>query len=146
MDNQTQFAERFSYLISESNSTQKQLANAIGIKETSISNYKKGLSEPSIKHLVAIADYYKCSTDYLIGKTDDLNEKEFNACPPFYLRLQTLLKQNNISAYKFCKDNNLPQGSFYDWKNGKAEPNLFNLTKLSKIFDYSLDYLLGREK
>ena len=35
--------------------------------------------------------------------------------------------------------------SVYSWKNGKRVPNLDNLLKLSKFFDCSVDYLLGRE-
>lgn len=141
----TSFAERFADFIAESGLTQKQIAEATGLTETSVSNYISGKSEPSLKALVSIADYFKCSTDYLTGKKETSEEKIFKPCPPFSTRLVYLMKQKPCSGYKLCKDAKIPQGSFYDWKNGKTEPNLFNIDKLINYFDCSMDYLLGRE-
>ena len=84
------FAERFKDLISESGLSQKQIACAIGITETSVSNYISGKSEPSLKVLVAIADYFKCTTDYITGKKDESEEKIFLPCPPFSTQLKIL--------------------------------------------------------
>ncbi len=139
------FAERFKDLISENGLSQKQIACAIGIPETSVSNYISGKSEPSLKVLVAIADYFKCTTDYITGKKDESEEKIFLPCPPFSTQLKILMDKKPCSGYRLCTDANIPQASFYDWKNGKTEPNLYNVKKLLEYFDCSLDFLLGRE-
>lgn len=145
MDILSNFAERLKELISEYGLTQKQLAQVTGITETSISKYVRGEDEPSLKSLIVIANHFKCTTDFLIGKTNESNEKNFSKCPPFAERLKFLMQEKNCSGYRLCKDAEIPEGSFYDWKNGKSEPNLDNLEKLTKYFNCSLDYLLGRE-
>lgn len=47
----------------------KEAAERIGIPYTTYVNYEKGLREPSSETLIAIADFYETSVDYLIGKT-----------------------------------------------------------------------------
>lgn len=47
------------------NISQTQLAKALGIPQTTYSNYERGDNEPDIKTLCKIADYYGVSLDYL---------------------------------------------------------------------------------
>lgn len=64
------FPERLRKLIASANVTQKQLANAVGVKPQSISQYLDGASCPSYAVLIAIADFFHVSTDYLVGRSD----------------------------------------------------------------------------
>ena len=47
--------------------SQKEVAVAIGVSPSVISNYESGSREPSLEVLKAIAKLYHCSTDYLLG-------------------------------------------------------------------------------
>lgn len=47
--------------------SQKEVAVAIGVSASIISNYESGERTPSIENLMALASLYKCSTDYLLG-------------------------------------------------------------------------------
>lgn len=47
--------------------SQKEVAVAIGVSPSVISNYESGIREPSLEVLKAIAKLYHCSTDYLLG-------------------------------------------------------------------------------
>ena len=47
--------------------TQKEVANAIGCTATVYSRYERGEREPDISTLCSLADYFKVSTDALIG-------------------------------------------------------------------------------
>ena len=49
--------------------TQEQLADILNLARSSISNYENGINEPSISILVAIADLYNVSLDWLTGRT-----------------------------------------------------------------------------
>ena len=49
--------------------TQEQLADILNLTRSSISNYENGINEPSISILVAIADLYNVSLDWLTGRT-----------------------------------------------------------------------------
>ena len=47
--------------------TQKEVADAIGCTATVYSRYERGEREPDISTLCSLADYFKVSTDALIG-------------------------------------------------------------------------------
>ena len=51
--------------------TQKQLASAIGATERSVQQYELGERKPSFDVLIALADYFNVSLDYLVGRSDD---------------------------------------------------------------------------
>ena len=51
--------------------TQKQAAVAAGITETMYQFYEYGRSEPTAHILIALADFFDVSLDYLCGRSDD---------------------------------------------------------------------------
>ncbi|MBU2703652.1 transcriptional regulator with XRE-family HTH domain [Sporomusaceae bacterium BoRhaA] len=51
--------------------TQAQFGEAIGVAESTISLYESGKREPDNKTLLRIAEYFQCTTDYLLGRTND---------------------------------------------------------------------------
>lgn len=64
------FASRLYELRISNGINQKVLANALHVTSQSISNYESGKREPRIPDLIAIADYFNVSVDYLIGRSD----------------------------------------------------------------------------
>lgn len=54
----------------EHNVTAYQIAKATGLSNTALSRYKSGKQDPAIDKLIAIADFFDVSTDYLLGRTD----------------------------------------------------------------------------
>ena len=50
---------------------QKQVA-LLGIDQRVYSNYELGKRVLPLRHLLALAEYYKVSTDYILGRTDEL--------------------------------------------------------------------------
>lgn len=51
--------------------TQKQIAEYLHIKQNTYSQYENGQRQLPIDCLVALARYYKTSTDYILGLTDE---------------------------------------------------------------------------
>lgn len=51
--------------------TQKQAAAAAGITESMYQFYEYGKNEPTARVLIALADYFDVSLDYLVGRSDD---------------------------------------------------------------------------
>ncbi|MCM1219502.1 MAG: helix-turn-helix domain-containing protein [Lachnospiraceae bacterium] len=47
--------------------SQKEAAEAIGVSYSIISNYEKNERTPSVESLMALANLYQCSVDYLLG-------------------------------------------------------------------------------
>ncbi len=56
----------------ENNETQQQLSEALKINKYIISNWEQGRSEPSTEDLVKIATHFEITTDYLLGREDEL--------------------------------------------------------------------------
>lgn len=55
----------------ERNFTQRQVAVGIGIAEQAYQRYEYGRTVPSALVLIALADFYDVSLDYLVGRSDD---------------------------------------------------------------------------
>lgn len=47
--------------------SQKEVANAVGVNPSVISNYENGERTPSVEVLISLASLYHCSVDYLLG-------------------------------------------------------------------------------
>ena len=55
----------------EKKTTQKQAAVAAGVSESMYQFYEYGKNEPTASVLLALADYFDVSLDYLVGRSDD---------------------------------------------------------------------------
>lgn len=55
----------------EKNLTQTELAEAIKTSRTNIGRWEKGLNEPTASQIIKLADFFECSIDYLLGRSDD---------------------------------------------------------------------------
>ena len=51
--------------------SQLKLAMDLGLNQNSISRYEKGQREADYKTLIAFADYFNVSIDYLLERTDN---------------------------------------------------------------------------
>ena len=67
--------ERLRQLRQEKNLLQKDVAQAINVGRTTYVKYENGDSEPSMNILVKLANFFEVSTDYILGKTNNRNEK-----------------------------------------------------------------------
>lgn len=65
----SQFSERFRQLKDEKGVTLKEISEALNISSPNLSYYMKG-REPNYDVLIQIADYFKVTTDWLIGRSD----------------------------------------------------------------------------
>lgn len=66
---------RIKDLREDSDISQNQLANVLGISQRAYSHYENGTRKIPLDILLSLADYYNCSTDYLLGRT---KKKEFD--------------------------------------------------------------------
>lgn len=53
------------------NVTQKTIADYLKIGERSYQRYEYGEREPSLAIIIALADYFNVSLDYLVGRSDN---------------------------------------------------------------------------
>lgn len=66
------FQKRLKELINEKcNGRQIEITKHTGIPQSVISNYFIRQSLPSAEYLIKLADFFGCTTDYLLGREDD---------------------------------------------------------------------------
>lgn len=66
-----QFSTRLKELRKVKKITQTMLGDAIGITLKQIQRYERGENEPTLSVLIALADFFDVSLDYLVGRSDD---------------------------------------------------------------------------
>lgn len=98
-----------------------------------------------MSHLIAIADYFNCSLDYLVGRSDTYLDYVPKECPPFYEYLRELLAKRKVTKYRVNTDTRIKSSHFVDWKKG-ADPQLYSLVELADYLDISIDVLVGRDR
>ena len=137
-------SESLKDLMTEAEIKTPALARATGIDASTILTLLRGDGLPYIDTLVKLADYFHCSTDYLLGLTDLSQETTFRQRPPFSEQLTFLLQHSHVTKYRLEKDTHLSEKTVNRWHNGKTQPTVESLIRLSKYFGCSVDFLLGR--
>ena len=64
------FTQRLQDLINESGKKQNDICRDLAITKQKLSKWKNGYNEPSMDEIIALAEYFGVSIDYLLGKTD----------------------------------------------------------------------------
>lgn len=63
----------------------------------------------------------------------------------FLQKINSLIKQNNITRNKLLTDLKLGKNSFVNWEQRGTIPNGETLSQIANYFGVSVDYLLGRD-
>ena len=64
------FSIRLKALRNESKVSSASLASSVGVSRPAISQFENAANAPSIDTLIALADYFNVSLDYLVGRSD----------------------------------------------------------------------------
>ncbi len=65
------FSRIITLLRKECGITQKRAAEDLGVSQALLSHYEKGIRECGLDFVVRLADYYRVSCDYLLGRSPD---------------------------------------------------------------------------
>ena len=65
------FSMRLKELRTSQKLTQKQVYSAVGMSALGYQRYEYGEREPAYQKLLALADFFDVSLDYLTGRTDN---------------------------------------------------------------------------
>ncbi|UOF90841.1 helix-turn-helix domain-containing protein [Fodinisporobacter ferrooxydans] len=65
------FSERMTELFETRNVTKRALSQAVDVSERMIQYYVTGKKSPTMETLIALADYFQVSLDYLVGRSDE---------------------------------------------------------------------------
>jgi len=62
--------DKLKELREEKGLSQTKLGEALGVDQTTISQYERGVREPNIQTIKKICDFFGVSADYLLGRTE----------------------------------------------------------------------------
>ena len=65
------FSNRLAALRTECKISSQSLAEAVGVSQPAISRFEHGVDYPHVNTLIALADYFDVSLDYLAGRSDN---------------------------------------------------------------------------
>ena len=71
MNNLELFAFRVKKLRKQKKLSQQELAEALGLTQTTISGIESGIRTTTIEKLILLAKFFEVSTDYLLGVKDE---------------------------------------------------------------------------
>lgn len=139
------FQNRLNDLLKEHNLNEKLLAKLLNIKNLStIYNWTSGNFTPKIDIIIDIANIFKCSTDFLLGLTDNNETIEPKTCPPFFSQLDSILKSKGLKVYNLRKDNIISAGLAESIFTKHSIPLTYNVIKIANYLRISIDELVGR--
>ncbi|MBQ9408655.1 MAG: helix-turn-helix transcriptional regulator [Clostridia bacterium] len=64
------YFRRLRDLREDSDLTQEAVARLLNIQQTVYSRYERGFQTIPLEHLIKLADHYKVSIDYIVGRSD----------------------------------------------------------------------------
>jgi len=62
------FPERLQSMRKRRRISKSVMSELCGLSKSMISKYERGEREPKMETLVALADFFECSIDYLVGR------------------------------------------------------------------------------
>lgn len=65
------YYRRLKDLRTDNDLVQKEVASLLGIDQRVYSNYETGKREIPTRFVIKLADFYKTSADYILGRTND---------------------------------------------------------------------------
>ena len=74
---ETHFPRLFQ-LIEHFGLNEKQVSEATGISSGNISDWKSGRSRPTASKAIVLANFFGCSVDYLLGRTEEIRYKNLD--------------------------------------------------------------------
>ena len=135
------------FLREEKDHLSKDMAKFLNIPPSVYSEWENNKLSISTKRLYELGEFFNVNIDYLVGlsskrinlKTNKvLDQKETS------LRLKEVRENMNLSMRELAQKLNTSSSAISNYENNKNLILSSFLIELSKISNYSIDYILGR--
>lgn len=127
--------------------TQQNIADMLGVKRGTYASWECGNDIISTKQIYNLANIYGISIDYIVNLNDKnisiLNKNNLDL-DKIGLRLKEIRKKTKLSQLNFATSININQSTWWGYENGKTLITLPTLIALAQKYNYSIDWILGR--
>ena len=62
-----EYVKKIRDLREDHDKTQQEISDILGTSQTMYARYERGANELPIRHLISLCNYYKVSSDYILG-------------------------------------------------------------------------------
>ncbi|MCL2555914.1 MAG: helix-turn-helix domain-containing protein [Firmicutes bacterium] len=144
MDLLSDFSERLKELLFDNKLSLDEFAAKVGVSLNTVYRWMKNPMQIKRRNLIAVADFFECSIEYLIGQAHDTIKFTPKTYLPFGQQIRTVLKACGFTTYSLRKISRFESIYFQKWDAGE-EPSLPLLIELANLLGCSIDYLVGRD-
>lgn len=139
------FGSRLRQLRQANNLSLKDVADEIGTQKSTIGNIERGDKSPSIDMMLALANYFDVSLDYLTGRSDNPPYKKVATFPKLHLRIKELLERENLTLEGLSEKTEIELSVLRLYISGEMNdaPDPYVLAQIADVGDWTSDYLLG---
>ena len=127
--------------------TRQNIADMLGVKRGTYASWECGNDIISTKQIYNLANIYGISIDYIVNLNDKnisiLNKNNLDL-DKIGLRLKEIRKKTKLSQLNFATSININQSTWWGYENGKTLITLPTLIALAQKYNYSIDWILGR--
>lgn len=125
---------------------QKEIASELNVLENNYSKWERGITDIPLEKSNSLANFYKCSLDYLFGLSDKniITERKDIDLKLLCERLLLLRKKKNLTQEKLSELVGFLQRTYAHYENGTRIPMSFKVYYIALYYNVSMDYLVGR--
>jgi len=141
---------RLEDLKDEKNLKSKEVANYLNVHESTYSEWEHNKIPIPTKRLIQLANFYKVNIDYMLKLSNSkkhINTNNQNIdLKSIGERLRNIRKDLNLTLRELGQELNISFSALASYERGEHLIQSDTLITLSKISNYSIDYILGRNK
>ena len=138
------FLERLNELAQERKLTIEQLAHELNMSSSTLYTWTSRSSMPKLNIMILLSNYFRCSIEYLLGRTDNCDEIPPKDCPPFHERLLNILESQGLSKTHLRNKRVISRGLSESIFENHSSPFMENVIKIADYLNISVDELVGR--
>lgn len=138
-----EFKDSLNELLTLNNMRPIDLSRKLKIDHTIIGDWLNHNAVPKLDKLIKVANFFDCSLDYLLQRSDIKEYSKSSVSVSFFERLNILISERKICPAKVMDDCKISRNQFYYWKHGRI-PVISTIESLADYFGCSVDYLVGR--
>ncbi len=129
------FPERLRKLRKRDKLSQFKLGQIVGLKTSSISSYERGERNPETETLSKLADYFKVTTDYLLGRTNKLPHFSVN-----FIGKNLKILRNNRTYEEYEEKVKISALLLEKYEKEEEFPSIVMIEYLAEIENISVDF------
>lgn len=139
------FQHNLNYYLSRSGKKQKDLADYVGAKTTTVSGWTRGISYPRAEAMEKIAMFFGIPTSQLISITDMNHAYKKNMPPKFGDRMKEYRKKKNMTLDDLAVNVNSSKQVLSRYERSERVPKISAAKEIADALDVPLEFLIGYE-